>query len=167
MRLSNRRNLALAAAVAVGGAVVLPAAPTEANVGNFDWSNSDQLFGGNYSNVAGFWQAILCGNNSTIALDGIYGNQSKAATLQFKREVLGLTTTNQNVTSSSWAIARTSSYLGFTHLQPSGGGFYSYYAGNSGGAELYWNGNDWKFLQPPANTYIVATTARTMGSTSC
>jgi hypothetical protein len=167
MSLSNRRRLALAAVVTVGSATAIPA-DTSANVGNFDWSGSDSLYSGNYSNVAGFWQAIICGNSPGIYLDGIYGNQSKAATLRFKKEVLGWTNaTNQNVTSGTWTGARNSSHLGFIHLQPLGNGYYSYYAGSSNATDLYWNGDDWKFLQIPSNTWYVATTSRTMGSTLC
>jgi hypothetical protein len=153
--------------VSVGGAAAI-SSDINANVGNFDWSNSDALYSGNYSNAAGFWQAIICGNSPDIYLDGIFGNQSRAATLKFKKEVLGWTTaTNPNVPQTTWDGARYSDFLGFPHLQPSGGGYYSYYGGSAVATDLYWNGNDWKFLQTPSSTWYVATTARTMGSTLC
>ena len=163
MRFITRRHLALAATLSLSGVALLPSTTAYGNVRGLDWRYGDSLSVTNYSNAAGFWQAIVCGNSSNIVLDGIFGTQTRSASLQFKKEVLGLTSaTSGNVSGGTWLTTNVSSFLNggtATHLQPSGGGFYSYYAGGSTGAELYWNGTDWKFLQVPTQTWYTATSS--------
>lgn len=164
----SRRRLALAAIITVGSTSI-PTSNAAADVSTWNWSGSDSLSAGNRSNVAGFWQAIVCGNSSDIYLDGIYGSQTQAATIKFKREVLGwVNDNNPNVIPSIWNQVRTSTFLGFPHLYPTGGGHYAYYAGGASSVDLYWDSTyGWKFYQQPSNNWYYATTARTMGSTLC
>jgi hypothetical protein len=138
-----------------------------------------------YSNATGWWQNILNSMGKCIIVDGIFGNQTKNATISFQGDPLwGVTPADGAVNTNDWnavQFAKPPGSPNYRH-QPTGyvdgygTGYWKYYGGGES-ALLGWNPwapqqffNPYRISQGGQNTnwtLIAATASRTMGSYGC
>jgi hypothetical protein len=129
-----------------------------------------------YSNMSGFWQAVVNSNGCNIAVDGIYGNITTWYTATFQNAILGynnggvMTPAMLNSFHGATSVyGQRLVYTGYTD------GFatrhYGYYGGFTGSNDtrLGWNpfSTQWLFSQYPNSnptSLVPATPSRTIGS---
>lgn len=162
----------------VGGAILL-VATADAHINTWFWSVSGHtLQSGSNSNMVGFWQAL--GTTKICIVDGIFGSQTVAYTKRMQVEVayppIAQTGIVNNTTWNAIEGAVTPPNEGSvarlvrdSGTPPNGNGFFHYYNGDPLDASLYWQGTNtgtglWKFRPLGTSTYLLAETARTMGS---
>lgn len=128
-----------------------------------------------YSNMSGFWQAVLNSNGCPVVLDGIFGNVTKWHTAVFQNALFSQN--NGGVMTPYWlnrfqnashpAYGPRLSYTGYTDGYATQ--HYSYYGGFDSPVNLGWNpfSSQWLFAQRPASNPTAltpATPSRTIGS---
>jgi peptidoglycan hydrolase-like protein with peptidoglycan-binding domain len=146
-----------------------------ANIQGYTWSATAMTLNlGTSSNQVGFWQALLFSNGWCITFDGIYGQQTKSATISFQNGVLGYPLPNRPADGivgwRTWLDTQNAvDPNGYPRLINYGGGSYAYYGGGASDANLFFPGGSstWYFMQPGSNWWYLATNARTMGSATC
>lgn len=173
----KRRHISVVSS-GVMTSVLLAAAMADANIVGGYWStHGHTLQSGSSSNMVGFWQAL--GTTKICVVDGIFGPQTLEFTKRMQAEVAYPPIAQTGIVDSyTWNSIQSAQippeFGGGSRLYRTSGsgstnGTFSFYNGQSSGAELYWQGTNtgtgsWKFLPAGASGYIVAETNRTMGS---
>ena len=127
-----------------------------------------------YSNMSGFWQAVLNSNGCVVVLDGIFGSTTAWYTSAFQNSLFA--TNNGGIMTPAWLNYfqnATSVYGGRlidkNYVDGYGTRHYSYYGGFDSAVELGWSpfSAQWMFSQTPAsnpNALVAATPNRSIGS---
>jgi|CXWL01.1.fsa_nt_gi hypothetical protein len=182
--MSNRARLVAAVTLlATGSTIAVDTSTVSADITGYAWSSAGTIQFGTNSNMVGFWQSVgeyqgtpICPGTNSV--DGRFYTKTVAQT---KAMQLELATPPQPqtgvVNAQSWLAVQNGIVVetGAPRLNRTSGlsgyhGTFGYYNGGANSsADLYWQGADtgtqtWKFLPPGASSYLVATTARTMGS---
>ena len=167
-------SLCLFAGVLVGGSDVALAG---SGLNQYSWSSSNVTLSTSsysYSNMSGFWQAVLNSNGCKVAVDGVYGSTTAWYTAAFQNSLFS--TNNGGVMTPGWLSYfqnSTSVYgsrlINTNYTDGYGTSHYSYYGGFDSPVELGWNpfASQWMFSQTPASNpsaLIAATPSRTIGS---
>lgn len=181
MKSTLRRSWLLLAAISVAAAPLVDSGTAEAGTGlnQYAWGGPNITLSSTsykYSNMSGFWQAVLNSNGCPVTLDGIYGSLTTWFTADFQNGILGFNNGGvmtpamlngfQNATSP---YGPRLSFLGI--IDGYGTRHYSYYGGFDSPNRLGWNpiSAQWLFSQTPAsnpNALIPATPSRAIGSVS-
>jgi hypothetical protein len=127
-----------------------------------------------YSNMSGFWQAVLNSQGCPVAVDGIFGSVTTWYTDSFQLALFGthnagvMTPTYLNMFQNAQSVYGSRlSYLFITDGY--GTDHYTYYGGFDSPVRLGWNpySSQWLFSQTPASlptSLTPATPSRTIGS---
>lgn len=182
--ISNRMRLITAITlVSTAAGIVVDSPSVSADMTSFAWSSAGQIQSGTNSNVVGFWQTVgqFQGTSGcpgpSLFIDGKFGAKTVAQTKAMQNELATPVQQQTGVVSiATWTAVQNGiapgvgARLNRVDGVPGGHGHYGYYNGGAdSSANLYWQGYDtgthgWKFLPPGAANYLVATTARTMGT---
>jgi hypothetical protein len=127
-----------------------------------------------YSNMSGFWQAVLNSNACPVAVDGIYGNVTHWYTDSFQYALFGTHNAGTMTPAYLNAFQRAGSPYGprlvdLFYTDGYGTQHYSYYGGYDSPVRLGWNpfAAQWFFAQRPVAQPWALTSAtpnRTIGS---
>ncbi len=127
-----------------------------------------------YSNMSGFWQAVVNSNGCPIVVDGIFGNYTKWFTAVFQNGIFGW---NNGGMMTPWWLNHFQTatsvygprlyYTGYTDGYATQ--HYGYYGGFDSPVNLGWNpfSSQWLFAQRPASAphaLTPATPNRTISS---
>jgi hypothetical protein len=161
---------------------LLPWQPAEAGSGLnvFRWGDAGYTVSQTsykFSNITGFWQALLNSRACGVQLDAIFGSNTAAETVNWKNG-LGIAPATNTVNKATWDASQNSIVFGqgppFPRLQSGaynafGTQFYSYYGGGASSAVLGWNVfvGQWYYDYRPndgAENWYAATPSRTSQS---
>jgi hypothetical protein len=177
----RRRHVAVAATAAFLSSVILapvPAAVAGTGLNRFNWGGAGITLSQTsfrYSNMAGFWQAVLNSNGCPVAVDGNYGPVTTWHTAAFQNGLFGWNNGGVMTPTMLDAVQSAQSVYG-PRFNPIGlpDGFgtqgYYYYGGfGSDETRVGWNpfASQWVFSQYPRSNpgaYAHATPTRTIGS---
>ena len=173
------------AAIVIFASFYVVAVESDAHAGSgldrWRWGDAGEtisMSSNKFSNMSGFWQAVVNSNNCPLTVDGIFGNNTGWFTAVFQNEILGWN--NGAVMNPSMLNAfhgatsvygQRLSYTGYTDGTATQ--HYGYYGGFTDAmhTRLGWNpfGVQWLFSQYPLSnpTWLHhATPSRTIGSVS-
>jgi hypothetical protein len=160
-------------------AMTNPAAHAGSGLNQWKWGDAGITLSSSsykYSNMSGFWQAVVNSNGCPIAVDGIYGSLTTWHTAVFQNDVLG--GNNGGVMTPAMLNAAHGAVhpvygLRCVYLYTDGYGtrHYGYYGGFTGNdaTRVGWNpiSAQWLFSQYPygnPTALVPATRSRTIGS---
>lgn len=179
-RVSRLIAVAVLMASTAGVATPAPTAMAGSGFNQWRWGDAGITLSSRsyrYSNMTGFWQAVLNSSNCPVAVDGNYGNNTLWYTAVFQNGIVGYNNGRVMTPSILNLFFVASSVYGqrlvYFYTNGYGTQHFGYYGGYSGSDEVQigWNvfSSQWYFSQYPISnpvSVVAATPNRTIGSVS-